>query len=76
MLTLLLSLAILVNLMGCLWWLLAVSQGIDHSWAAPVSFSKYVNLETANNFDRCGSRQRWEAALGLLSSRAKRPQCI
>lgn len=63
-----LSLAILLNLLGCLWWLLAVAEGLDHSWAASLSFSKYVNLQTASNWDRCAPHERWVAAPGLLSA--------
>lgn len=30
-----LTLAVLVNLLGCLWWNCAISQGVYHSWASP-----------------------------------------
>ena len=29
------AMAVLVNLQGCLWWFLAITQGIDNSWASP-----------------------------------------
>lgn len=34
--TALLSLAILLNLLGCIWWALAVYQGLSNSWASQI----------------------------------------
>jgi hypothetical protein len=33
----LLSVMILINLLGCLWWAVAATEGLEHSWAAHVS---------------------------------------
>jgi hypothetical protein len=30
------SLLVLVNLMGCIWWNMAVSEGLEYSWAAHI----------------------------------------
>lgn len=30
------SLAVLVNLLGCIWWNVAVASGLEDSWAAAV----------------------------------------
>ncbi|PRW57335.1 Potassium channel AKT1 [Chlorella sorokiniana] len=48
-----LTLAVLVNLLGCLWWNLAISQGIYHSWASPdVLTTKKYNLAEASDWNR------------------------
>ncbi|PRW57808.1 cyclic nucleotide-binding [Chlorella sorokiniana] len=39
------SLAVLVNLLGCIWWNVAVGEGLDNSWAAAVN--KDFDLLTA-----------------------------
>ena len=33
---LLFSLAVLVNLLGCLWWNIALDEGLENSWAARI----------------------------------------
>lgn len=33
--TTLFTMAVLLNLMGCLWWNVAAGQGLDTSWASP-----------------------------------------
>lgn len=50
--TLCFSCLVLINLMGCIWWFLAVAQGIDRSWAAPDALGKFVDLQTSNDATR------------------------
>ncbi|KAL4447949.1 hypothetical protein ABPG75_005168 [Micractinium tetrahymenae] len=51
-LTLAFSLAVALNLMGCIWWLLAAAQGVENSWAAPDKLGTNVDLETSDDATR------------------------
>lgn len=47
------TVSVLVNLMACLWWWIAVTEGLDNSWVAPVEEAKpALELYTANNIVR------------------------
>ncbi|KAI3437808.1 hypothetical protein D9Q98_000255 [Chlorella vulgaris] len=50
--TALFSLLVLVNLLACLWWNLALDEGLSNSWAAYVRDKDYDLLEAADT-------QRW-----------------
>lgn len=45
------SMFVLLNLMACVWWWLAVIQGFDDSWVTELP-KPLIDLKTANNFDR------------------------
>ncbi len=47
------TVSVLVNLMACLWWWVAVTQGLDNSWVAPVEEAKpQLDLYSTNNVVR------------------------
>ncbi|KAL4451688.1 hypothetical protein ABPG75_007350 [Micractinium tetrahymenae] len=46
------SLAVLVNLMGCIWWNMAVNEGLDNSWAVLVTNGKGIDLTTSSDATR------------------------
>ncbi|KAL4433441.1 hypothetical protein ABPG77_010294 [Micractinium sp. CCAP 211/92] len=43
------SLAVLVNLMGCIWWNIAVNEGLDNSWVVLVTNGKGIDLATSSD---------------------------
>jgi hypothetical protein len=44
------SLVVLVNLMACVWWWIAVVEGLSQSWVEPVSASKpLIDLYNTND---------------------------
>lgn len=47
------TVSVLVNLMACLWWWIAVTEGLESSWVAPVDEAKPdLNLYSTNNVVR------------------------
>lgn len=47
------TVSVLVNLMACLWWWIAVTQGLDNSWVAPVAEAKpELDLYSTSNIAR------------------------
>jgi hypothetical protein len=47
------SLMVMVNLLACLWWWIAVTQGVENSWVAAVAISKPdIDLENGSNWVR------------------------
>ena len=44
------SLMVMINLIACLWWWVAISQGLENSWVGAVQISKpEIDLENASN---------------------------
>ena len=47
------TVSVLVNLMACLWWWIAVTEGLENSWVAPVEEAKSnLELYSTNNIVR------------------------
>jgi hypothetical protein len=47
------SLMVMINLLACMWWWIAITQGLENSWVATAAINKPdIDLIDGNNFSR------------------------